>query len=88
MDKCVMALDGWVCATGRLLARKWTTRREFYELKRFLWYGMVSSAGYESKCRFTMLSARSSGSTHDQSAWDMCSFRADVENNPEALCDY
>lgn len=78
MNHCVLAVDGWVCRTRAPYASETEFFTSYYN--RHDCYGLVVLAGCDSKLRFRMFSACSSGSTNDCLAWDICSLNSSLDN--------
>lgn len=80
MTGCVLAVDGWVCATRK------PTRKEVgdcvisYRNRKNCW-GIIVMAGCDAKCRFSLLSAQCSGGTHDYPAWEGTRLAALLKEN-------
>ena len=76
MKNCVMAIDGWVVKTRKPTIAEVGPSVKSYRNRKVPW-GLVVLAGCDSDCRFTMLCARNSGSSHDSIVWAGCElFRA------------
>jgi hypothetical protein len=69
LKHCVMAVDGWVCKTRQPTKKEVGQAVASYRNRKQC-FGLVVLAGCDSKCKFTMLSVKSSGSTHDCTAWE------------------
>lgn len=77
MKGCVMAIDGWVARTRK----PHVTEAEAvtsYRNRHGCW-GLVVMAGCDARCKFSMFSVISSGSTNDSLAWDMSAMKDIIE---------
>jgi hypothetical protein len=74
MKGCIMAIDGWVCKTRQPTFSEVGGSITTYRNRKNCW-GLVVLAGCDAKCKFTMVSVKSSGSTNDCIAWDWCDFK-------------
>ena len=79
MDKCVMAIDGWVCKTRQPTLKEVGNTIGSYRNRKQCWAILVL-AGCDSKCRFNMFSAKWSGSTHDHSAWETSAMKGILDS--------
>ena len=74
MTGCVMAVDGWVCATRQPTVKEVGINIKSYRNRKSCW-GIVVLAGCDARCRFTLFSSQCSGSTNDIMAWEMYSLK-------------
>jgi hypothetical protein len=77
MNNCVMAIDGLVVKTKKP-SRKDVGNVKAYRNRKSCW-GMVILAGCDANCKFTMLCARNSGSSHDYICWEGCALKRLIE---------
>lgn len=80
MLDCVMAIDGWVCHTRRPTIKEVGKSVMNYRNRKAC-FGLVVMAGCDSKCRFTLISAKCSGGTHDHVAWEATSMKDICDNH-------
>lgn len=66
---CIMAIDGWVCKTRQPMVKEVGLDVKAYRNRKSCW-AIVVLAGCDARLRFNMVSARSSGSTHDHLIWE------------------
>jgi hypothetical protein len=64
---CVMAIDGWVCATRKLYDSETDFPRK-YRNRKGLW-GITVLAGCDARGKFMLFSCNGSGSANDVLAW-------------------
>jgi DDE superfamily endonuclease len=70
MDKCVLAVDGWVCRTRQPYNGEVEYPSSYRNRKGC--FGIVILGGCDSNLKFYMWSCIASGSTSDVTIWDMC----------------
>jgi hypothetical protein len=75
---CITAVDGWVARTRKPFVTEVTDVMS-YRNRHDCWAILVL-AGSDAKCRFTMFSCMSSGSTNDCIAWDLCGLKRQISN--------
>jgi hypothetical protein len=80
LKNCVMAVDGWVCKTRQPTRKEVGPAVASYRNRKQC-FGIVVLAGCDADCRFTMLSVKSSGSTHDCTAWDSTIIKQYIMDN-------
>jgi hypothetical protein len=69
LNGCIMAIDGWVCKTRQPMVKEVGQDVKAYRNRKSCW-AIVVLAGCDARLRFNMVSARSSGSTHDHIIWE------------------
>ncbi len=77
MKGCVMAVDGWVVKTRAPHAGTEVENATCFRNRKGF-YGLVVMAGCDHRCRFTMWSTQSPGSTNDCIAWEFTKLYRDV----------
>jgi hypothetical protein len=75
---CVSAIDGWVCKTRCPTKKEAGLAVKSYRNRKNCW-GIVVLAGCHAQCRFNMVSAQWSGSTHDCLAWEACNIKRGID---------
>lgn len=69
LNGCIMAIDGWVCKTRQPMVKEVGLDVKAFRNRKSCW-AIVVLAGCDARLRFNMVSARSSGSTHDHLIWE------------------
>jgi hypothetical protein len=79
LKDCVMAVDGWVCKTRQTTKKEVGPAIASYRNRKQC-FGIVVLAGCDASCKFTLLSVKSSGSTHDCIAWENSNMKQYIDN--------